>query len=242
MIETDSIYQELQLDQTARKEVRVVIAGEIYGEDRLVSLHTYGGLFKSDTFGIGNALAREIDMVLYNPGSIPRAAQMIPYVRMTNGIRFSEWIQKGVFYLNTRNPDERLNILTIHGFDGMLKGDVIWTPRQGLVFPMSHRAAALEIAGLLGVTLDNPEDIRDDFDWDESGTPIGYYVDYPANGYTERNILEFIAGANGGNFTMTDAGTLRLIRPLGGIEEIRPSYLVDENGDRITLGDVRILV
>ena len=242
MTETDALYKVLLSSRTARKQVRLMIAGAIYGEDRIVSLRTYGGLFKNGTFGIGNALAREIDLTLYNPGNIPHAAQISPYVRLTDGTRASEWIQKGVFYINSRVPDTKLNTLKIHGFDGMLKGDVIWTPGRNLAFPMSQRAAALEIARLLGVTLDNPDDIRDDYQWDGNNVPVGYYIDYPANNYTARNILEFIAGANGGNFVMTDAGSLRLIRPFAHPTVPTNGYLVDENGNAITLGGTRILI
>lgn len=229
MQETSELYKSL-LARGARKEVRVDVAGEIYGEDRIVSLHTGGGLFKESTLCVGSAVAKQIDLVLWNYGDIPKRAKLIPSYRLVDGDEVSEWIQKGVFYIDTREPNDEENTLTIHGFDDMLKGERIWEPAQDLEFPMSYRAAALEMARLMGVELENPEDIED----------TEAVVDYPTDDYTQRQVLGFIAGAHMGNFVMTDLGKLRLVK-LGDIPE-ETSLLVDETGAAISIGGVCILV
>lgn len=229
MQETSELYRNLLADPNAKKEIKVSVSGEEYREDRISSLRTYGGLFAQNTLDIGGAVASEIDLVLYRPGDIPKMAEIRPFYRLTNGEQYSEWIQKGVFYIDTRDPGNEFETLSIHGFDSMLKGERIWEPEQSLNFPMTHRAAALEIARLIGVELENPEDIRTD-----------YYVDYPANGYTQRNILQYIAVAHGGNFIMTDLGMLRLI--LLNSLPLETNYLIEEHGNAITFGGVRLLV
>ena len=67
-----------------------------------------------------------------------------------------------------------------------------------------------------------------------------YTIDYPANDYTVRNELCFIAAAHGGNWIITDAGDLLLVPLLSMPAET--NYLITEYGDAITFGGVKILV
>lgn len=226
---TSDLYKEL-LAKGAAKEVRVEVGGQIYDESSIVGLSTTSSLFVNDFLSAGGAVSRQFDLVLKNYGDIPKMAKIVPSYRLVDGEQSSEWIQKGVFYIDTRVPDKASGTLTIHGFDAMLKGSVLWEPSQDLVFPMTFRSAAQVIAGLMGVELDNPEDINDTYQ----------ILDYPANNYTQRNILQFIAAAHGANFVMTDLGKLRMV----GINDIpvETSTLVNERGNSILIGGVRIAV
>lgn len=226
---TSALYQALILDPTARKQVQIVIAGVTYGEDQIVSLSTTSGLFIEDTMGIGGAVAKEIDLVLRQPGTIPRMAQMIPYYRLVKGTQASEWIQKGIYYIDTRSVDEVTGVMTIHGYDDMLKAEQVWEPAQSLEFPMTMVQAVNVIAQLMGVTLD-PRTVLNQ----------SYTIDYPANNYTLRDVLRYIAVANAGNWIITDDGKLRLVS-FGEIPT-ETNYLVEEDGDAITFGGDRILV
>lgn len=67
-----------------------------------------------------------------------------------------------------------------------------------------------------------------------------YAIDHPANNYTIRDELCFIAAAHGGNWIMTGEGKLLLV-PLLSIPE-ETSFLVTEYGSAITLGGVKLLV
>ena len=227
MQDTSALYNQIFETDGHYAEVKINIAGVDYGQDKIVSLSTSGGLFAEGTLGAGGAVAGEIDLQLYDPGSIPKMAKLIPYYRFVAGNQVSEWIQKGVYYIDTRSQDG--NVLTIHGFDDMLKAEQVWYPDQSLVFPMSMQAAATEIAGIMGVTIDS----RTQFN-------ALYQVDYPANDWTLRDILRFIAAAHAANWVMTDLGQLRMV-PIYEIPDTT-SYLVDEYGNAITFGGIRILV
>ena len=226
---TSALYQSLVLDPNARKQVQIVIAGVTYGENQIVSLSTTSGLFIEDTMGIGGAVAKEIDLVLRQPGNIPRMAQMIPSYRLVKGTQASEWIQKGIYYIDTRSVDEVTGVMTIHGYDDMLKAEQVWEPAQSLEFPMTMVQAVNVIAQLMGVTLD-PRTVLNQ----------SYTIDYPANNYTLRDVLRYIAVANAGNWITTDDGKLRLVS-FGEIPT-ETNYLVEEDGDAITFGGDRILV
>lgn len=227
MQDTSALYNQIFETDGHYAEVKINIAGVDYGQDKIVSLSTSGGLFAEGTLGAGGAVAGEIDLQLYDPGSIPKMAKLIPYYRFVAGNQVSEWIQKGVYYIDTRSQDG--NVLTIHGFDDMLKAEQVWYPDQSLEFPMSMQAAATEIAGIMGVTIDS----RTQFN-------ALYQVDYPANDWTLRDILRFIAAAHAANWVMTDLGQLRMV-PIYEIPDTT-SYLVDEYGNAIIFGGIRILV
>ena len=209
-------------------ERKINIAGTDYGEDTIVSLTTTGGLFADGTLSVGSAVSREINLSLWNVSTtIPKMAKLIPYYRLSNGTQNSEWIQKGVYYIDTRSVDSGL--LTIHGYDDMLKAEQIWTPDQSLEFPMPMTQAANIIADIMGVEIDARTVLNS-----------AYTVDYPANDYTLRDVLRYIAAAHGGNWIMSDAGELWLV----GLNTLPPetNYLCDEDGDWITFGGDRILV
>lgn len=209
-------------------ERKINIAGTDYGEDTIVSLTTTGGLFADGTLSVGSAVSREINLSLWNVSTtIPKMAKLIPYYRLSNGTQTSEWIQKGVYYIDTRSVDSGL--LTIHGYDDMLKAEQVWVPDQSLTFPMPMTQAVNVIAGLMGVQIDARTVLNS-----------AYTIDYPANDYTLRDVLRYIAAAHGGNWIMSDAGELWLV----GLNTLPPetNYLCDEDGDWITFGGDRILV
>lgn len=67
-----------------------------------------------------------------------------------------------------------------------------------------------------------------------------YTIDYPANEYTIRDELRYIAAAHAGNWIVTGEGRLYLV-PLVSIPP-ETNYLVTEYGDAILFGGDRILV
>lgn len=224
---TSALYKQL-FSSDHWNEVKINIAGVDYGEESIVSLSTTGSLFADGQLSVGSAVAKEINLTLWDiTATIPRMAKLIPYYRLTNGTQTSEWIQKGVYYIDTRTLEDGL--LTIHGYDDMLKAEQIWEPDQSLEFPMTMVQALNIIAGLMGVQLD-PRNVLN----------TGYTLDYPANDYTLRDELRFIAAANGGNFIMSDTGLLRFVGVNDAPEET--SLLVDEDGDYITFGGDCIIV
>lgn len=226
---TSDLYKELLRTPGCRKETVVEIAGENYGEDRIILLNPTPRLFRNNQMEVGSAVAADLRFSLLHPGDIPVAAEIIPKYRLRVGDRVSEWVQKGVYYIYTREPAEETDTLFITAFDAMVRGDKVWEPDQSLTFPMTMRRAVEVIAALMGVEVDNLDAISTE-----------YTIDYPANDWTQRNILQFIAAAHGGNFCMTDLGRLRLVF-LNDLPE-ETSYLVDGYGSAITFGGVRILV
>lgn len=227
---TSALYQRLLRDPHHRKEMRIRIAGTDYGQDRIVSLETSGGVF--DQPDIGSCASRQIDLTLRQPGEIPRSAEIRVFVRLALGEETSEWLPKGVFYISTRRLDTRTGFLELHGFDAMRRAGEVWDIDPHANWPMSGQEAAADIARQMGVEVDPRTALSGTF-------PVDYPVDENGD-MAMQDVLEGIAVSEAGNWIISDAGKLLLLK-LGDIPA-ETSYLVDEHGAAITFGGVRILV
>lgn len=346
------------LDAGARREVRAVIAGETYGEDRLVSVGTYPRLFDGDV-SVGNCVSTEANIVLRNPGAIPRMAKVEVYLRLvgaakvltyagkrfyetymnfvrvrgwkyltlpdvgTISVRFpsdapstlyttqiiavtaklktdgsgakidscivtasignyeftstgdfqqgtaedatnlfrgevdvtltdeqdspvySEWLPKGVFYIDERSYDKEIDRLTLTCYDAMLKTEQSFcTPGGQGQWPRTDIAMVDEICERIGVALDGRT---------RAILTKGYLIQYPGitledgtpqydkdGALSMREVLGCIGSMYAGNWVMSDAGELRLVA-LGDIPA-ETSLLAEQHGDYILIGGVRIRV
>lgn len=205
-------------------EYQFDINGAVYGPDSEIEHSVESGLFEE--FGFGNASCASLSMAIY-ADEIPRAATIKRYIRLRNGDTVSEWLPHGVFFTNRRADDD--GRWTVEAFDAMRKAEVVWEPDRTLEFPMTMPDAVKEFSRIMGVEIDNRTSLNS-----------SYTIDYPANDYTIRNELEYIAAAHGGNWIITYEGKLYLV-PLGSEPE-ETNYLVTQNGDAIVFGGVRILV
>ena len=200
------------------------VNGVWYGPEEEVSHSVTSSLYES--FGIGNATVSQIKLSLF-AFEIPRGAVIRRYVRLKNDDTESEWLPKGVFFANRRTRDG--NLWTVEAFDAMRKAETVWVPDQVIEFPIPVTAAVEEFARIMDVEIDP-----------RTALNASYSIDYPANDYTIRDELRFIAAAHGGNWVITEAGKLFLVPLLSA--PTPTSYLVDRDGNPITFGGVRILV
>lgn len=201
---------------------KVVIDTTEYTDQSIRSANIERPLFNE--LGIGNACQAELKIVFRQKSIISVMAPIKPYALVGDN-----WEPLGTFYLDERSKD-RTGIMTVIAYDSMLKADKVWVPDQSLEFPMPMDDAVDVIADLMGITVDPRTQV--------SHT---YTIDYPANDYTMRDVLRYIAVANGGNWTITRNDQLLLI-PLVGSAPPETHYLIEEEGFAITFGGDRILV
>lgn len=145
----------------------------------------------------------------------------------------SEWLPQGVFYIDTREVtanNNGLNILTLHGYDAMLKAEQPYSS-NATVSDAPDTEYVQAIADAIGVEVDART-------WDIMS---GYTIPMPL-GYSMREVLGFIASAYIGSFVMTDDGKLRLVSLLGLPDRPGETLLGDEQGNAIVFGDDTILV
>ena len=205
-----------------------------FDETTLMSLQTSHAVFNQNVPVVGSAVSGEIDITMIEPaGNIPKMARLAPYVRATDGVRVSEWIPKGVYFVDTRytsHNDNGLDVLTIHGYDSMLMFEEDYPSDDENDYPMLDTDMVQHIAQSIDISVDPRTFER---------MNRGYMFPLPV-GYSSREMLGFIAGAYGGNFIISDENQLLLIK-LGDLPA-ETNYLIDAAGDAITFGGDRILV
>lgn len=144
------------LRANADKEVSVVINGVRYLQNSITRLKTHRDIF-TDTPTIGCCIAGEIDLSILAPSAtIPRMATIKPYVRLTNGTTTSEWVQKGEYFIDTRSTTQNADgvpVLTIHGYDAMLKAEQDFIDSG--TYPKNASTVSNKAASLMGVTVDS---------------------------------------------------------------------------------------
>ena len=237
MRETSDLYKQILSSGRYWTETRLIIGNgtdpeQGYDESVLCSMTVYSDVFSEDAPVVGCCIASEIDIVMHKPNAdIAPNARLVPYVRITDGTRRSEWLQKGVFRIDTRDKVEdgtKIEKITFKGYDDMLKTEQDYE-ETALNWPAKDMDVVAEIAAAIGVQIDPRT----------TAQLMGYWVQYPA-GYSYREVLGYIAAAYAGSFIMSDLGMLRLVTLNGIPKETR--YLITETGSVITFGGDRILV
>lgn len=258
MQETSSIYKRLLADPGHWKEYALVIgesgvlvdefsnrinfggtailvattsAESGFRESSIISMSTQKSIFSESNPTVGNCIAGQITVEMMKPkGDIPRRARLAPYVRLTNGKEHSEWIQKGVFFIDHReySGDENERMV-INGYDHIILAEDEF-PSSTHEWPRTDIDVVRDIATEIGTDLDSRT---------VQIMNKGYKINYPA-GYSMREVLENIAAMYAGSFIMSDTGELLLVTMFGIQKET--SYLIDNVGFAVTFGGDRILV
>lgn len=156
----------------------------------------------------------------------------IVYFRETTTTETSEWLQMGVFYIDTRETtknNDGVPRLTIHGYDKMLFAEGDYPSTNANDWPHTDIAVITQIAQEMGVTID-PRTL--------AYITGSFPVQLPT-GFSMRETLGHIACAYAGNFVMSAEGKL-LFLPLMGLDQEDSTvgcYLTDENGDALLFGN-----
>lgn len=145
---------------------------------------------------------------------------------------YSEWIQQGVYFVDTREvikSESGVDVLVLHGYDAMLKAEQMFVSSTILGDSVDIDMVN-EIARIIGVAVDERTTAL---------MTMGYTIPLPT-GYTLREILGYIASMYVGGFIITDVGKLRLVSVLEMPEET--NFLINQDYDYITFGGYRIIV
>ena len=258
MQETSSLYKRLLADPGHWKEYTLVIgesgvlvdefsnritfggtailvastgADSGFRESSIIKMSTQKSIFSDSNPTVGNCIAGQITVEMIKPkGEIPRRARLAPYVRLTNGIEHSEWIPKGVFFIDHREySGDESERMVVNGYDHIILTEEEF-PSSTNEWPRKDIDVVSDIANKIGASVGKRT---------VQVMNKGYEINYPA-GYSMREVLENIAAMYAGSFIMSDIGELLLITMFGIPKET--SYLIDNAGFAVTFGGDRILV
>ena len=228
---TSALYNTILADSNHWFETRVLINNVVYDETKLFSVNTHVEMFQG-TPTLGKAVSGEISIKMLKPSvDIPAMAKIQPQVRVCNATQQSEWLAQGIYYIDTRETTKNqdgLDVLTLHGYDAMLKAEQMYNGR--ITGSSTDIQMVNEIAYQMGVNVDARTTAL---------ITNGYTIPLPT-GYSYREVLGYIASMYVGCFIMSEIGELRLVS----LTELPPetNYLIDQVGDAITFGGDRILV
>lgn len=215
-------------------ETRLTINGIDYGESAIFSLKTSRQLFTSQNPTVGNAVVGRLDAVIKTPSAnVPKAAEVIPSVRVFNDSLVSGWLQKGVFYFYQRWIDDESDTMTFVAFDAMFRGNQSY-PSSTLVWDDTHPYAWQAFDEILEFM-----DVTAEADTIEMLRSSNYLLPFPAQ-YSLRDVLGSIAAMYGGNFIITNEGFVRFVA-FGDLPG-ETYYLVTNDGSPITFGGTKILI
>lgn len=179
------------------------IPGTVYGEDMIVSLTEKADLLNREAPGIGYFIGRRIELkMLEPPQRIEMMGRIVPFSRLVENEtgRTSEWIPKGVFYVDTRKKsmaDMDAVTVTITAYDAVLKSQADYTGGN-IGWPANDAAVVADVARILGVP------------YDLGNITKSFGISKPED-KTCGEVLSGIAVLYGGNFTLDDCGVLRLV-------------------------------
>lgn len=207
---TSALHKSIFADfATCQMEYKAVINGVEYGKDDIEAISTPVELYPASGSAIGRCVAREIDLTIWAKSgvTIPRAAEIKVYVRLVqvdgsgSVVAAAEWLPKGVYYIDTREPDTFGETIALHGYDVLYARARTKFQQDGNTgeWPRKMQVVVAEIATRLGVEVDTRTELDST-----------YLCEYP-NDLTMWEVLAYIAAAHGGNWMTTDTGALRLV-------------------------------
>lgn len=209
-------------------EVKAELDGSSFGMASIYSVRQQLRLFSGSVPEIGNCCSSTLELSVIHNGPFPRMGEIELSTRLLSFdlTESSEWIPAGTFYADTKNRDQDGEHLKITAFDAMMKADQPYLENATISsWPADEADVVDDIADLMGVTVDSRTVLA------------GYEVPLPNQDWTAREVLGWIAAANGGNWIITPNNELLLIK-LEGIT----SLLGTDTSHAILMGDSLIVL
>ena len=223
------------------KEVRLDIAGTTYREESFVRLSIHREVFDGAP-SVGNCICGELNAELLIPTEdIPRNAEMVPYSREEG----EEWKKQSVFFVYNRDEDDLTGVLTIVAYDAIYRGEENFTQEgdQG-EWPRTDIVVMDEIARRTGTTIcaESRAKMTNGYLVEYPGfiNENGEMIPDGDGVLTMREVAGRIAAFYAGNWIIDKNGEWRLVI-LGDIPE-ETNLLITEDGEPIKLGSDRIIV
>lgn len=205
---------------------RAVIGGKEYYR---ISAPQISHSLATEPLSIGNcnAASLNLDVLLEDGEEIPEAASVRIIAQLTDldVTNRTEVLPFGEFWVDTcKNVG---NLYTLSCYDSMLKTSqaMVDDSDSESDWPKSMAVVVQEIAYRIGVPIDPRTRIN---------RGMNYMVPFP-KGYTMQQVLGWIGACNGGNWTITDEGELRLVTLTAPPPE--NYHVVDEKFNDIITGD-----
>ncbi|WP_379319301.1 hypothetical protein [Paenibacillus puldeungensis] len=211
---------QLYLDALRRPDrefiVMATVDGVQYNDNEIVDFTIENSLVSSDGFEVGTAIPSKLVVTIRTNQTIPDNARIVPFLslslsgmtweeatypwkdmRVTWEGALSDWMPLGEFFIDSR---EKINgVWTFTCYDRLVFADVAYV--SSLAYPASMKAVWDEICGRLDYVYDSSVVINP-----------SYQIQAGPAGFTMRQVMGYIAGANSANVIVGKDGTIRFKR------------------------------
>jgi len=197
-------------------KVKANIAGTEYDDTSIVDFTIENSLAMGDEFELGTAIKSKLTIRIRTRTVIPANAKIVPYLALSladmtwqqadyawQGADFSwdggttSWLPLGEFYVDSR---EKVNdVWAFTCYDKLVWADVPYV--SSLVYPTTQKAVWDEICTRLGFTYDSSVVINP-----------AYQIQAGPAGYSYRQVMGYIAGANSASVFVGKDGKLKFKR------------------------------
>lgn len=156
----------------------------------------------SAPLSVGGCSTATLSLSVLTEDEIKSTSPVVIMGRLTDGEKYSEWLEFGTFYINQRDTSFE-GLISIDCFDSMLKTNQSYLDEtdSSANWPKTMKAVVEEIAYRIGVGIDPRTKIN---------TGADYIVPYPS-GKTMAQVLGDIGACHGGNWIITEENLLRLV-------------------------------
>ena len=172
MHSVSDLYREILEQPDHYTEVRASIGGVMH---TVITCSISAALNQSAA--VGGTVARQIDIDILPSGTISGNHPILISVRLSSGdhTQKSEWIPKGTFWIDSNPTDSQTGVMSIHGFDAMLKMEqsMLSEGETAADWPKTPSAVMARICAAIGVPLD-PRTVLND----------AYLIPYPTENST----------------------------------------------------------
>jgi hypothetical protein len=197
-------------------KVKVNVDGTEYDNSVIADFVIDNSVTSLDGFEVGTAIPSTLTITLRTNYEIPPNAKMVPYLALsTSGLTWEQtdipwnemvvpwdgtgtaWLPLGEFYVDRR---EKINgVWTFTCLDKLVFADVAYI--STLNYPTTMKAVWDEICNRLGYTYDSSVQINPN-----------YRIEVGPAGYTMRQVLGYIAGANAASVIVGKDGIVKFKR------------------------------
>lgn len=240
---TSSLYKTILADPSHVKIWKAVIENTEYLEDQIVSISISRSLYGNNIIGGTYSAGMTITLKDVPSEDIPKMARVQIYYCLAHAVNHveesSEWLSKGVFWVNQRRENKIDETIELTCVDGMMFGEQMFYPEEVEITDWNNKTMR-EVARMCAqkmsysttsMTLEHETDFQ-------NAAP--YVITAPPIGYTVRQVLSAIAISHCGNIIVTENNQLRLVPFYSAPAE--SNILTTELGSGISFGGVRIVV
>jgi hypothetical protein len=198
--------------------LNVDIDGVAYGKDKVVNLEIENSLSPEDDFTVGAAIVSKMILKIRAPDEVAVNARIVPYLSLSTSVLpwkeahyawedydFSwiggetERLPLGEFFVDRR---ERVNNIWVYTcYDKLAFANAPYI--SSLTYPATQQAVWDEICARLGYTYDSTVQINP-----------SYMIPVAPTGYSYRQVMGYIAGANSASVFVGKDGTIKFRRYL----------------------------